>query len=109
MNNLICVRLLDICHGQRMDREMVLYLVFEHVDQDLNLYIEKCPPPGLAPERIKDIMWQILSGVDFLHSHRIVHRYVFNFNKEFCLIERSFQGFEASEHSCVPGRQCEIS
>jgi len=68
------VRLLDICHGQRMDREMVLYLVFEHVDQDLNLYIEKCPPPGLAPERIKDIMWQILSGVDFLHSHRIVHR-----------------------------------
>ena len=29
---------------------------------------------GLAPERIKDIMWQILSGVDFLHSHRIVHR-----------------------------------
>jgi len=68
------VRLLDICHGQRLDREMVLYLVFEHVDQDLNLYIEKCPPPGLAPERIKDIMWQILSGVDFLHSHRIVHR-----------------------------------
>jgi len=68
------VRLLDICHGQRMDREMVLYLVFEHVDQDLNLYIEKCPPPGLAPDRVKDIMWQILSGVDFLHSHRIVHR-----------------------------------
>lgn len=68
------VRLLDICHGQRLDREMVLYLVFEHVDQDLNLYIERCPPPGLAPDRIKDIMWQILSGVDFLHSHRIVHR-----------------------------------
>ena len=57
-----------------MDREMVLYLVFEHVDQDLNLYIERCPAPGLAPARTKDIMWQILSGVDFLHSHRIVHR-----------------------------------
>ena len=42
--------------------------------KDLNLYIERCPPPGLAPDRIKDIMWQILSGVDFLHSHRIVHR-----------------------------------
>jgi len=68
------VRLLDICHGQRMDREMVLYLVFEHVDQDLNLYIERCPPPGLDPHRVKDIMWQILSGVDFLHSNRIVHR-----------------------------------
>jgi len=69
------VRLLDICHGQRIDgREMNLFLVFEHVDQDLNQYIERCPPPGLAPERIKDVMWQILSGVDFLHSHRIVHR-----------------------------------
>ena len=68
--------MLDICHGQRMElgREMNLFLVFEHVDQDLNLYIEKCPPPGLAQDRIKDIMWQILSGVDFLHSHRIVHR-----------------------------------
>jgi serine/threonine protein kinase len=27
------VRLIDICHGPRYDREMVLYLVFEHVDQ----------------------------------------------------------------------------
>ena len=59
-----------------LGREMNLFLVFEHVDQDLNLYIEKCPPPGLAQDRIKDIMWQILSGVDFLHSHRIVHRLV---------------------------------
>lgn len=70
------VRLLDICHGQRMEmgREMNLFLVFEHVDQDLNLYIERVPPPGLPHDRIKDIMWQILSGVDFLHSHWIVHR-----------------------------------
>ena len=57
-----------------MDREMVLYLVFEHMDQDLNLYLQHCPPPGLGPDRIKDLMWQLLSGVDFLHSHRIVHR-----------------------------------
>jgi serine/threonine protein kinase len=68
------VRRMDICHGPRYDREMVLYLVFEHVDQDLNSYLEKCPWPGLPQERIKDLMWQILCGVDFLHSHRIVHR-----------------------------------
>ena len=68
------VRLLDICHGPRYDREMVLYLVFEHVDQDLNLYLERCPPPGLGQHKVKDIMWQILSGVDFLHTHRVVHR-----------------------------------
>lgn len=68
------VRLLDICHGQRDGREMSLYLVFEHVHQDLASYLEKCPPPGLPQDRIKYIIWQILSGVDFLHSHRIVHR-----------------------------------
>eukprot|EP00095_Tigriopus_kingsejongensis_P009173 maker-scaffold145_size311916-snap-gene-1.9 protein:Tk09173 transcript:maker-scaffold145_size311916-snap-gene-1.9-mRNA-1 annotation:"cell division protein kinase 4" len=68
------VRLLDICHGQRREREMSLYLVFEHVHQDLASYLEKCPSPGLGQDRIKDIIWQILCGVDFLHSHRIVHR-----------------------------------
>lgn len=51
--HLVPSRLLDICHGQRREREMSLYLVFEHVHQDLASYLEKCPPPGLAPDRIK--------------------------------------------------------
>jgi len=68
------VRLLDICHGPRYDTEMVLYLVFEHVEQDLASFVQKCPPPGLPPAKVKHIMWQILCGIDFLHSHRIVHR-----------------------------------
>ena len=73
-NHANIVRLLDICHGPRYDREMVLYLVFEHVEQDLNTFLEHCPPPGLPPDKVKDVMWQLLCGVDFLHSHRIVHR-----------------------------------
>lgn len=35
------VRLLDICHGQRQEKELVMYLVFEHVDQDLASFIQK--------------------------------------------------------------------
>ena len=58
----------------RYDTEMVLYLVFEHVEQDLASFVQKCPPPGLPPAKVKHIMWQILCGIDFLHSHRIVHR-----------------------------------
>ena len=50
-------RLLDICHGQRREREMSLYLVFEHVHQDLASYLEKCPPPGLQQDRIKVSYW----------------------------------------------------
>jgi serine/threonine protein kinase len=70
------VRLLDICHGKRLEqeRQLILYLVFEHVEQDLASYLEHCPAPGLGPDRIKDIMYQLLRGVDFLHSNRIVHR-----------------------------------
>lgn len=49
-------------------------MVFEHVDQDLAVYLERCPAPGLAADQIKDLMFQILCGVDFLHSNRIVHR-----------------------------------
>merc|ERR1712223_95856 len=59
------VRLLDICHGPRYDAGMVLYLVFEHVEQDLATFVQKCPPPGLPPAKVKHIMWQILCGIDF--------------------------------------------
>lgn len=70
------VRLLDICHGPRLaeEQQLILYLVFEHVDQDLATYLEKCPRPGLPQEKIREIFYQILSSIDFLHCNRIVHR-----------------------------------
>ncbi|CAG9134173.1 unnamed protein product [Plutella xylostella] len=69
------VRLLDVCHGgQPLDREqLVLFLVFEHVEQDLDCYLKRAPGP-LSENRIRSMSFDILSGVDFLHSHRIVHR-----------------------------------
>ncbi|CAG2180722.1 unnamed protein product, partial [Oppiella nova] len=71
------VRLLDICHGKRLEheRQLILFLVFEHVEQDLATYLLNCPPPGIGPDRIKvELLYQLLTGVDFLHSNRIVHR-----------------------------------
>ncbi|KAH8040654.1 hypothetical protein HPB51_011969 [Rhipicephalus microplus] len=68
------VRLLDICHGNRLERELVLFLVFEHIDQDLAGFLERCPEPGLEPDLIASLLKQLLTGVEFLHSHRIVHR-----------------------------------
>ncbi|XP_049882838.1 cyclin-dependent kinase 6 isoform X2 [Pectinophora gossypiella] len=70
------VRLLDVCHGgQSVDRDqqLVLFLVFEHVEQDLDSYLKRAPGP-LSENRIRSMSYDILSGVDFLHSHRIVHR-----------------------------------
>ncbi|XP_042332974.1 cyclin-dependent kinase 6 isoform X1 [Sceloporus undulatus] len=68
------VRLFDVCTVSRTERETKLTLVFEHVDQDLTTYLNKVPEPGVPSETIKDMMFQLLRGLDFLHSHRVVHR-----------------------------------
>lgn len=75
------VKLLAVCHGKHNtgqhnnpDIQSSLYLVFEHIDQDLGTYLERCPSPGLGPDLIKSIMYQLLQGVDFLHSNRVLHR-----------------------------------
>ncbi|XP_064362141.1 cyclin-dependent kinase 6 isoform X2 [Dromaius novaehollandiae] len=68
------VRLFDVCTVSRTDRETKLTLVFEHVDQDLTTYLDKVPEPGVPTETIKDMMLQLFRGLDFLHSHRVVHR-----------------------------------
>ncbi|OTF72930.1 hypothetical protein BLA29_005015, partial [Euroglyphus maynei] len=71
-----CDRLLDICHGHNfeLEKQFILFLVFEHIEQDLSSYLHRCPAPGLSLDKIKDLMFQIMTGVDFLHSNRIVHR-----------------------------------
>ncbi|XP_053621570.1 cyclin-dependent kinase 4 [Plodia interpunctella] len=70
------VRLLDVCHGApsvERDQQLLLYLVFEHVEQDLESYLKRAPGP-LSENRIRCMSHDILSGIDFLHAHRIVHR-----------------------------------
>ncbi|XP_071510201.1 cyclin-dependent kinase 4-like [Diadema antillarum] len=69
------VKLLDVCDGLDVGRaEMMLTLVFELIDQDLAQYLDRCPPPGLGHATVKCLMSQMLSGVEYLHSHRITHR-----------------------------------
>lgn len=71
------VRLLDICQGKRLDREryMILFMVFEHMEYDLARFLDNIPHPnGLSLSKIVSFMKDIFSGVDFLHSRRVVHR-----------------------------------
>ncbi|XP_016109227.1 cyclin-dependent kinase 4 isoform X2 [Sinocyclocheilus grahami] len=68
------VRLMDVCATLRTDQETKVTLVFEHVDQDLRTYLEKVPAPGLSIDRIRDLMQQLLCGLAFLHSNRVLHR-----------------------------------
>lgn len=67
------VRLLDVCHGQQVDGVLIMYLVFEHIEQDLDTYIKK-NRRGFTTIEIRNLSREILSAVDFLHLNRVVHR-----------------------------------
>ncbi|XP_033332054.2 cyclin-dependent kinase 4 isoform X2 [Megalopta genalis] len=80
------VRLLDVCQGnylhlpsadgisEKLDRGLTLWLVFEHVERDLESYMSACSRTGIPAELVKRMSQEILRGVEFLHSHRIIHR-----------------------------------
>lgn len=50
-----------------------LYLVFEFVDQDLKSYLDSLAAPP-APRLVKSYLFQLLSGVHFCHTNRVLHR-----------------------------------
>jgi cyclin-dependent kinase 14 len=50
-----------------------LTFVFEYVDTDLSHYMESHPGP-LDPNNVKLFMFQLLRGLDFCHSRKILHR-----------------------------------
>lgn len=73
-NNEHIVKLIDVCQGNHNIRGMELYLVFEHVEQDLSSYLTKAGPEGLSSRQIKSIMYQLLDGISVIHENRIQHR-----------------------------------
>eukprot|EP00055_Hartaetosiga_balthica_P001115 m.138114 g.138114 ORF g.138114 m.138114 type:complete len:293 (+) comp13233_c0_seq1:58-936(+) len=62
------VSLLEVIHS-----ESDLHLVFEFLDHDLKQYIDKTKDM-LSQERVKSFMYQLLLGLEFCHTHRILHR-----------------------------------
>jgi cyclin-dependent kinase len=62
------VRLYDVVHTERR-----LTLVFEYLDQDLKKYLDICEG-GLEATILKSFLYQLLCGVAFCHTHRVLHR-----------------------------------
>jgi len=62
------VSLKDVVHSENK-----LYLVFEYLDQDLKKYMDSSPT-GLTSKTVKSYLHQLLHGIAFCHSHRVLHR-----------------------------------
>ncbi|XP_055348526.1 cyclin-dependent kinase 5-like [Paramacrobiotus metropolitanus] len=74
------ISLLDMnyyCTGGR-EKDCHIHLVLEFCDMDLKKFIRsrasQSRHPGLTPGLVKDILYQILKGLDFLHTMAVAHR-----------------------------------
>ncbi|XP_029015717.1 cyclin-dependent kinase 6 [Betta splendens] len=67
------VKLLD-ASAVAVGRSLDLTLVLEYIDQDLSTFLSKAPASGLSHNCIKNVMLQLLRGLDFLHTNMVLHR-----------------------------------
>ncbi|XP_074592584.1 cell division control protein 2 homolog [Curcuma longa] len=63
------VRLQDVVHSDKR-----IYLVFEYLDLDLKKHMDSCPELAKDPRLVKTYLYQILRGIAYCHSHRVLHR-----------------------------------
>uniref|UniRef100_A0A673JSS9 Cyclin-dependent kinase 6-like n=1 Tax=Sinocyclocheilus rhinocerous TaxID=307959 RepID=A0A673JSS9_9TELE len=61
------VKLLNVSAGWQ-NQKFDLTLAFEYIDQDLTAFLSRASEKGL------DVMRQLLSGLDFLHTNTVIHR-----------------------------------
>ncbi|KAI3701204.1 hypothetical protein L2E82_45853 [Cichorium intybus] len=69
MNHENIVRLYDVVHTEKN-----LYMVFEYLELDLKKYMESSPEFSKDPSLVKKFVYQILRGITYCHSRRILHR-----------------------------------
>jgi serine/threonine protein kinase len=68
------VTLLDVVYIKQR-----LYLAFEFLDYDLKKYIDSVTHEGpnskkLPPELVKSYLFQLLTGMNYCHARRVIHR-----------------------------------
>ncbi|XP_062159472.1 cell division control protein 2 homolog [Alnus glutinosa] len=69
MQHVNIVKLQDVVHSEKR-----LYLVFEYLDLDLKKHMDSSPDFGKDLRQVKMFLHQILRGIAYCHSHRVLHR-----------------------------------
>ncbi|XP_060961216.1 cell division control protein 2 homolog 2 isoform X2 [Cannabis sativa] len=71
----------DVVHSEKR-----LYLVFEYLDLDLKKFMDSSPNFSKDLQQIRLFLYQILRGIAYCHSHRVLHR---DLKPQNLLIDRS--------------------
>ncbi|XP_063071662.1 cyclin-dependent kinase 2 [Engraulis encrasicolus] len=69
LNHTNIVKLRDVIHTENK-----LYLVFEFLNQDLKKFMDSTSVSGISFPLVKSYLFQLLQGLAFCHSHRVLHR-----------------------------------
>ncbi|CAK9006190.1 unnamed protein product [Durusdinium trenchii] len=67
LSNKHVVKLLDVYSSPSN-----LYLVFERMEMDLRVYLKR--NGQMEPATLRNATWQCVSGIEFCHSRRVIHR-----------------------------------
>ena len=69
LNHINIVKLYEVLHSPKK-----LTLVFEYVEQDLRKLMDSANGKGLEMKLVKSLLYQLLTGVDYIHKNKILHR-----------------------------------
>ncbi|KAL9329097.1 hypothetical protein ACSQ67_004100 [Phaseolus vulgaris] len=83
------VRLQDVVHSEKR-----LYLVFEYLDLDLKKHMDSSPEFAKDLRQVKMFLYQILCGIAYCHSHRVLHR---DLKPQNLLIDRSTNSLKLAD------------
>ena len=73
-NNVFSTRLLDIIAANTIDKLNYVFLVMEHVDQDLKKVFNSTRSIEFNEDHVLTILYNTLCAINFLHSANIMHR-----------------------------------
>ncbi|RYR17390.1 hypothetical protein Ahy_B03g062153 isoform C [Arachis hypogaea] len=79
----------DVVHSEKR-----LYLVFEYLDLDLKKHMDSSPEFAKDPRQVKVFLYQILCGIAYCHSHRVLHR---DLKPQNLLIDRSSNALKLAD------------
>ena len=69
LNHINIVKLYEVLHSPKK-----LTLVFEYVEQDLKKILDTAKGKGLDIKFTKNLLYQLLRGVDHIHKYKVLHR-----------------------------------